>query len=394
MGLRWLVLFLGTTVLAVPFFYWLLPNWGLGHLAMPLLNRIAQAVLQPPATGLTLHSDTLGLYLMVGGLAVASAVAALIWTLRAGQRTDSAASLWYYLHTGAAWFLALHLLIYGFDKVFKHQFYLPEPNTLYTPLGFLTPDIAYWSLLGAVRPYTIFLGLLEVAAALLLLWGRLRLVGGVVALAVLAQVVALNFGLDISVKVWSSFLLLLACIVAGPALRMGYAALVERRWRPAFPQRPAQWQGRWVGGLRGLGLGVLLVEATGGFVQTASFNDDRQKRPLLHGAYVVARQATTSATTLPRRVFVHRRGYFILQFEDEQLYDFRLAYLAGQRLLLRDHEDQLDTLEFRVAGNTVYFQGYLQGKRVVWRTQRLPWRQLPLLQASPHWTTESYRQDR
>ena len=67
--------------------------------------------------------------------------AAGVWAARARPTAATEARLWYGLHTGVAWFLALQLLQYGFDKVFKHQFYLPEPNTLYTPLGLLPPDL-------------------------------------------------------------------------------------------------------------------------------------------------------------------------------------------------------------------------------------------------------------
>jgi len=37
------------------------------------------------------------------------------------------------------------LLNYGTDKLFLEQFYKPDANILFTPLGFLDSDILFWS---------------------------------------------------------------------------------------------------------------------------------------------------------------------------------------------------------------------------------------------------------
>jgi uncharacterized membrane protein YphA (DoxX/SURF4 family) len=283
-----------------------------------------------------------------------------------------------------AWFLALQLLQYGFDKVFKHQFYLPEPNTLYTPLGLLPPDLAYWSVMGASYSYSVFAGLLEVVPGLLLLWGRTRLVGGIVAVGVLANVLALNIGFDISVKLWSAFLLLLAVVVATPGLQVAYYALVRDCYRPARPVRPAQWHGRWVGAVRGLGLGVLLVETAGPFLSEQNFNDDRAPRPSLHGAYAITAQRPAAA--VPLRLFVHRQGYLITQTADGQVQDYKLTYAPGQ-LLLRDEAGCISRLHYLATPAGLRLTGALGADSVRWLAHPLPWQRLPLLQ-SGHWVTE------
>ncbi|HET9503906.1 MAG TPA: hypothetical protein VFO93_10210 [Hymenobacter sp.] len=368
---RWALLFGVLFAVTVPLGYRVLPSLGVA--LRPWLEASGQALLKRPVA---LFSDSADLYAYAAGLLLATALAAAAWAAGARRAAATEARLWYGLHTGVAWFLALQLLEYGFDKVFKHQFYLPEPNTLYTPLGQLPPDLAYWSVMGASRSYSVFAGLLEVLPGLLLLWGRTRLVGGIMAVAVLANVLALNIGFDISVKLWSGSLLLLAVLVAAPGLRTAYYALVRACYRPARPMRPAGWQGRWVGALRGVGLGILLLETAGPFGAEGTFNDDQSPRPPLHGAYAVA--ALRPAAAVPLRLFVHRQGYLLTQAADGQLQAYKLTYAPG-RLLLRDETGRSGQLSYTVSSAGLRLVGTLGADSVLWLARPLPWRQLPLL---------------
>lgn len=117
------------------------------------------------------------------------------------------------------YYLACVMLKYGFDKIFKSQFYLPEPNTLYTPLGMLDKDILFWSTMGTSYSYNIFMGLMEVIPALMLLYYRTRILGLFILSGILLNVVFINFGFDISVKLYSTFLLLLCLLLLFPFLK-------------------------------------------------------------------------------------------------------------------------------------------------------------------------------
>lgn len=395
--LRWLALFAAGFVLTVPFPYHLLPSPGhyLAPLFAPLRRWLAETVLRlPPPYTLAVQSDSTGMWLHVAVLLLLAALGAGLWVWRWPRRPRSG-TLGYWLHTGASYYLALQLLEYGLDKVFKHQFYLPEPNTLYTPLGQLTPDILYWSTMGASRPYTVLAGLAEVVPALLLLFRRTRLVGALLSVGVLLNVVAINLGFDISVKLYSLILLLLSVVAAAPAGPVLYQTLVQRR--PAAPPvlgpdlGPAQ---PWL--KVGLIL-LLLLEALLPYVQTGNFNDDLAPRPLLHGAYQVelcVRNADTlapGAAGRPKRVFVHREGYFITQAADDTLRDYQLRY-GPARLHLLDYDGARTTLAYQLRPDgRLHLHGRWGPDSLLLILRPLNWRRLPLLRPELHWTTDSYR---
>ena len=87
-----------------------------------------------------ISSDSTNMYLLVFLLGITALLFAIIsaliriWTKK---RLDILAIIRQIL----CYYLALMMFKYGFDKVFKAQFYLPEPNTLYTPMGHLSKDI-------------------------------------------------------------------------------------------------------------------------------------------------------------------------------------------------------------------------------------------------------------
>lgn len=367
MGTRllvWPYLWAGACVLLLPFPWDLLP-WHAGYV------RLLAAFFLPDHP---VFSDSKGWYLWVALLAVAALPVALWWPSR------HLAGIRYWLHLLLTYYLALLLAKYGADKVFKYQFFLPEPNTLYTPLGMLDRDIAFWSVMGVSRGYNIFLGLTELVPALLLLVSRTRLWGALIAAAVLLHVLALNVAFGITVKGWSALLLMMALLVAAPELPMLWRWGVLRE-AVVLPLRPLPLSPFRYAAAKSLVISFLLAESLWPYAQRGQFDDDRAARPPLHGAYTVLTADTVRC--LPwsprplRRIFVHRRGYLIAQDHDEHLQDWGLQVLEPQ-LRLTDHDGRQHWLHYRRANDTLLFWN-ARGDSL--RTAALPWRQLPLLQA-------------
>ena len=160
-------------------------------------------------------SDSLGLYLLLLILFIVSLIL-LIWIDLSRISKLNKNKFIYFIRIIATYYLAWILLKYGFDKVFKCQFYLPEPNILFTRVGDLDKDILFWSTMGSSHSYSIFMGLLEIIPGILLLFSKTRNLGVLIAIGVFIQVVAINYSFDISVKLFSSFLLLLSLFLFAP----------------------------------------------------------------------------------------------------------------------------------------------------------------------------------
>lgn len=226
--LRFILLFVSLFILTVPFGYYFIPD--IGRYTAPYFEGIIKWTgvhifhITKPFTE-KIISDSTGMYIHLFILAVIALSGSMIWSLR-DDRFFYIGKTKYLLHAATGYYLSLQLFKYGFDKIFKCQFYLPEPNTLFTPIGYLSRDILYWSAIGSSYYYSVFAGMLEILPAVLLLFKRTRIIGAIISLVVMINVVMVNFGFDISVKIYSCFLLLLCSIVAAPGIKKLYNVFI------------------------------------------------------------------------------------------------------------------------------------------------------------------------
>ncbi len=101
---------------------------------------------------------------------------------------------------------AFFLLKYGFDKVIGNQFPLPEGNLLNTQLKYLEKDILFWTAMSGSSVYLQFMGWIEIIPACLLLIPFTRKIGLLISFGVLTNVLFVNIGFDITVKLISFYL--------------------------------------------------------------------------------------------------------------------------------------------------------------------------------------------
>lgn len=271
------------------------------------------------------------------------------------------------LKTVLAGILFFFLFKYGWDKITKIQFYQPEPNTLYTPFGKLSKDIAYWSLVGSSYPYTVALGIIEVFTALLLLFKRTQFLASLLAIAVFGQVVLINFSFDISVKLLSFSLLLFSLI---------YSICFYQNWKGIFGfsthqvQRTNSKKHRMIKCLFAL---LVIGECTFPALMSKNFNDDHFPRLAHHGAYCVYGNKQV------KYLFIHRQHYIILQSWNDEFRDYKID----------SHQpDQYTSLDGEISCKWNKNQVVIQND--TFRIKKIPVEKLPLLQESFHTFSDEF----
>jgi hypothetical protein len=292
------------------------------------------------------------------------------------------------------YYLALQLLKYGADKIGKAQFYLPEPNILYTPFGKLDKDILYWSCMGTSYGYNLFLGVMEVLAAVCLLARRLRVIGLLLATGILTNVVAINFCFDISVKVYSCFLLFLCLLLLPTQLRLLYNFLILKK---DIRETHLNIKYKVTMGIVKTGIiCVIFLEAFYLNISSNNYNDDIVARPYLHGAYQTM-FVLSGTDTLPlyqfpiKRFFIHRRGYIIFQGQDDDIQDYHLDIDSNNHIfILTNYQLKQTKILYAYANkdSLLTLQYHTNGKDYTLEAKALLWQKLPVLQRQFHWTID------
>src|SRR5258706_6871036 len=134
--------------------------------------------------------------------------------------------------------LAAAMISYGAMKVIQSQFAPPTLDRLVEPFGSASPLGILWAFMGVSNAYNFFTGAIELASGLLLTFRRTTLLGALIAVGAMANVVALNYSYDVSVKLYSTQLLLEALVLVAPDARRLLDLLIFNRVVAAGEVRP------------------------------------------------------------------------------------------------------------------------------------------------------------
>jgi len=231
-----------TFVFTGVFGWWLPPGANLWqmHALGPVTKWVGRHVFGIDAA---LHEDSLSgdqaaMWVLLFNLVVVAVAATVLWTALDRRRTGYPR-----LH---AWFLVFlrvclggQMLYYGAVKVIPVQMPAPSLTALLRPYGQLSPNWVLWLQVGSSYPYEIALGAVEVAAGALLFVPRTATLGALLALASMAEVFLLNMTFDLSVKILSFQLLLVALMLLTPqARRLANMFILQRPSPPATQPAP------------------------------------------------------------------------------------------------------------------------------------------------------------
>jgi hypothetical protein len=213
------------------------------------------------------------------------------------------------------------------------------------------------------------------------------------------NVVAVNFGFDISVKLYSLLLLFLILYLLAPYIKSLYQFFFTSQTvagrstgdavvliRNRFLSTSLKW----------FIVGMILLEAFYPFIKSGNFNGDRAKRPYLHGAYEVkqfiAGKDTLEPANFPvKRFFIHKDSYMIFQGREDEMTDYKLTYdIDKYEYVLTDYQMHQTNIHFdyKEADSVLTLQYSNGGKAFLIAGKVLDWRKLPALRKGFHWTVD------
>jgi hypothetical protein len=244
--------------------------------------------------------------------------------------------------------------------------------------------------------YSVVTGSIEVAAGLLILFKRTRVAGFLLALAVLINILLINIGFDISVKLFTLFLLMVVFFNLYPFLKTIYAFFIQHKTvqlsTATYNAIPVN---KWVHICLCAGIACLILFP---YVSSRVLNDDKAERPFLHGAYQIEHFAinndTLNTCDFPyRRFFIHRNSYIIFQKEDDSMVDYFFEINEGAKQMeIRDYENNKITVLY----NYDEKEGALQltfANKTKWiiGSKALNWKALPAVQDNMHYTIDEIK---
>lgn len=335
-------------------------------------------------------SDTIGLNILLGLLLIISFL--LVFVLQFFKvSTTRIVPIFKLL---SVYYIAAVFLKYGFDKVFKRQFYLPEPNILYSNFGSLTKDTLFWSTMGTSQSYSIVTGVIEVIAGLLILFKRTRIAGFFLAFVVAINILLINISFDISVKLFTLFLLMVVFCNLYPFLKTTYAFFIQQKAVQLSSPYTISIN-KWMHTCLCAGIiGLVLVP----YLSAGNFNDDNATRPFLHGAYQVEHFAinndSLSKYDFPyRRFFIHRNSYIIFQKEDDTMVDYFFEINEGAKQMeIRDYENNKIAVTYNYDEKTGALQlSFANKSNWIIQSKALNWKALPAVQDGIHYTIDEIK---
>jgi hypothetical protein len=172
--------------------------------------------------------DQLLRYIEVASYAIVSLPVAAVWTMMDRKRKNYS-RLFVILRLWALLFVATNMLSYGASKIIPSQFPPLSDWQLVKRVGDMSPMGMLWTFMSTSSAYTIFAGVAEFTAGLLLAFPATTTLGALVSIAVSSQIFALNMCYDVPVKILSFHLLALSVLIVSPEIPYLFQVFVLRK---------------------------------------------------------------------------------------------------------------------------------------------------------------------
>jgi hypothetical protein len=341
---------------------------------------------QQPITVFTNRSgDTTYDYVAVGCLLVLATLITIVWSwLDRGRLEYSRLHTW--LRLFVRFILVTALLPYGANKLYPWQFPAPKLEKLLETFGQASPMGLLWTSMGASRLFSLFGGIAEFLGGGLLIFPRFTLLGAVISFAALTNVLMLNLGYDVTVKIYTFHLVMMCLVLIAPdAKRLVDFFLLNRTAPPAsevplFARKELNQGALAVQIALGLVLAVVSLYQADGFVKKASTDvapaslygvwsvdevvEDGQSRPPL----------ITDSQRWQAVVFDHAKWLVVQQMNGQQLM-YRMEVNPMDRILkLADENSKVWQSQLEFANpqpDLLTLKGEMEGHQIAAKLRRV-----------------------
>jgi hypothetical protein len=272
--------------------------------------------------------DTRYDYVLLLTFLLLSLMASIFWTI-IDRKRRSYRKAYYWLRVLVRYNLAAYMLTYGFYKVYHLQ--MPGPNLyeLVLRFGNKSPMGLIWSVIGYSPAYSAFAGWSEVIGGVLLFFRRTTTLGALILVAVLSNVVAINYCYDVPVKLFSSMLLIMDIFLLLPVTGRLLAIFILNK--PTLALKPEiTWNKPRSTRLVSAFKWVFIIACTYGTISTikkmTALYGDLRPIPRLYGIYDVQTYIRNKDTIPPlltdtsrwKQLIVQTDKYAVIYYMDEK----------------------------------------------------------------------------
>lgn len=341
--------------------------------------------------------DTAMNFVLIFCIGVLALIGATIWTFldetrRIRPRQYNTAYAW--LRLVMRFTLGIALIGYGYAKLFPSQFGLvPDISDLNQTLGESSPIHILRFFLTLSRPYAVFGGLAELIPGFMLLFRRTTTLGLFGAIAVMADVVAMNFTYDVPAKLYSLHLLLMALFLLLPDLLP--------LWRFFIGRKAAMLTGTWVKrserkALRTAGYclqGLLVISCLYMGVQTFRSREKWRERSPIRGIWAVDSIEGIPGDAFPKTLTMDNQLRVSALTNDgpDGNSSLPVHYDAKKQLLRFPREKKRTEFHWTpgIDARHLRFEGQWNGMPVSFNAHRTDRSEYPVMHHSFHWVDEN-----
>ena len=213
---------------------------------------------------------------------VTAVIAAAIWSWLDRKRTNYE-TLYQWLRILVRLTIAVAMMVYGADKLFRMQFAEPALWRYVDSYGRTSPMGLLWAFMGMSHGYSFMGGVGEMAGALLLLVPRFTTLGAIVTMGMMSNVLMLNLFYDVPRKIYSVHLILFCLFLLLPDMRRLLDFFFLNRKTQLTPPAPVFKDQRMNYGLVALQIAIGVIALTFSLVQAHKDqvkNETRMEAPL------------------------------------------------------------------------------------------------------------------